>query len=89
MPFYFLVWTSACIFIFLLGISIGHSLFTLKMRKEENQKRELELALLSKRSQVMKESKHLSERLEELIYKVNVKKEIENMTGKKDISEIQ
>ena len=89
MPFYSLVWTVACIFIFLLGISIGHSLFTLKMRKEENKKRELELALLTKRSQVMKESKHFSERLEELLYKVNVKKEIDNIIGKKDISEMQ
>ncbi len=86
MPYYSLVWTVACIFIFLLGISIGHSLFTLKMRKEENKKRELELALLTKHSQVMKERKHLSERLEELIYKVNVKKEIDNIIGKKDIS---
>lgn len=86
MPYYSLVWTVACIFIFLLGISIGHSLFTLKMRKEENKKRELELALLTKRSQVIKERKHLSERLEELIYKVNVKKEIDNIIGKKDIS---
>ena len=56
------------------------------MRKEENKKRELELALLTKRSQVMKESKHFSERLEELIYKVNVKKEIDNIIGKKDFS---
>ena len=86
MTYYFLVWTVACIFIFLLGISIGHSLFVLKMRKEENKKRELELALLNKRSKFMKESKHLSERLEELIYNVNVKKEIDNIIGKKDIS---
>lgn len=86
MTHYFLVWTVACIFIFLLGISIGHSLFVLKMRKEENKKRELELALLDKRFQFTKENKHLSEKLEELIYKVNVKKEIDNIIGQKDIN---
>jgi len=34
------------IFIFLLGVAIGHSIILLKIRREENRKRELELALI-------------------------------------------
>jgi hypothetical protein len=86
MAYIFLVWTVASIFIFLLGVSIGHTFFTLKMRKEENKKRELELALLNKHSQAIQEDTLLSEKLEELIYKVTVKKEIDNIIGKKDIN---
>ncbi len=72
-------------FIFLLGITVGHAVFVLQLRREENKKRELELALLNRRSQVLKESKKMSANLEELLYKANVQQEIENILKKKDI----
>lgn len=81
----YLILTIICIFIFLLGITVGHAIFVLQLRKEENRKRELELALLNKRSQVLKESKQISENLEELLYKVNVQQEIDKIIRKKDI----
>ena len=72
-------------FLFLLGITVGHAIFVLQLRKEENKKRELELTLLNKRSQVLKESKKISSNLEELLYKANVQQEIENIIKKKGI----
>jgi len=74
-----------CTFLFLLGITVGHAIFVLQLRREENKKRELELALLDKRSQVLKESKKISHNLEELLYKANVQQEIENIIKKKDL----
>ncbi len=68
-------------FIFLLGISIGHSIFIIQRRNEENRKREHESSLLNKRFEIMKESKHLSKKLEDLLYKANVQKEIDNIIG--------
>lgn len=85
MFFNYLILSVGCVFIFLLGITIGHSIFVLQLRKEENRKRELELAILNKRTQVLKESKQISENLEELLYKANVQQEIENILRKKDI----
>jgi hypothetical protein len=58
----------------------------LKIRKEENKKRELELAILNKRSYLLKKGKKMSHDLEELLYKANVQMEIDNITKKKDIS---
>ncbi len=72
-------------FIFLLGITVGHAIFVLQLRKEENRKRELELALLNKRSQVLKDSRKISANFEELLYRANVQQEIENIIKKKDI----
>ena len=69
----------------LLGITVGHSVLILKIRKEENKKRELELAILNKRSHLLKKGKKISHDLEELIYKANVQMEIDNITRKKDV----
>lgn len=63
---------------------MGHSMFILKLRKEENKRRELELAVLTKKTQVLKESKEMSDNLEELLFKANVQREIENIIRKKD-----
>lgn len=79
MAFYYILFTGIGVFLFLLGISVGHSIFVLKLRKEENRKRELELAILNKRSQVIKDSKRISDNLEELLYKANVQHEIDNI----------
>ena len=81
MLFNILIFSIAGTFTFLLGISVGHSIFIVRQRNEENRKREHELSLLNKRFQIMKESKHLSKKLEDLLYKANVQKEIDNIIG--------
>ncbi len=86
MIYNYLILCVASVFIFLLGITIGHSFFVLQLRKEENRKRELELAILDKRSHILKESKKISNNLEELFYKVQVQEEIDKITKNKDSS---
>jgi hypothetical protein len=70
------------IFTLLLGISIGHSVLLLKIRKEENKRRELELALLEKRSSVLKEGKQIAHDLEEVLYQAKVQQEIDDIMKK-------
>jgi predicted alpha/beta-fold hydrolase len=79
-----LIIISLFVFIFLLGISIGHSILTLQLRKEENKKREFELEILNKRSQILKESKEITNNIEEYLYKANVRQEIDNIIGRNE-----
>lgn len=79
-----LIIVAIFIFTFLLGISIGHSIFILKLRKEENKKRELELEILTRRSQILKESKEISDNIEEYLYNANVRQEIDNIIGRNE-----
>jgi len=70
------------IFILLLGISIGHSVLLLKIRHEENRKRELELALLEKRADILQQGKKIAHDLEEVLYKAKVQQEIDDIIRK-------
>jgi hypothetical protein len=70
------------IFIVILGMSIGRSLLILKTRREENKRRELELALLEKRASVLQEGKQIAHDLEEVLYQAKVQQEIENIIKK-------
>jgi hypothetical protein len=74
----------ASLIIFSLGVALGKSLFVIKLRREENRRRELELAVLEKRSQILKESKDISNNLEELLFKANVQQEINNILRNKE-----
>jgi len=71
------------VFILLFGVSIGHSILIFKIRKEENKRRELELSLLEKRSEVLKEGKQIAHDLEEVLYKAKVQQEINDILKKK------
>ncbi len=79
----FLLISIGNVFILLLGVSIGRSVVLLKMRREENRKRELELELLERRSEVIERGKLVANNLEELIYKAHVQQEIDKMIRKK------
>jgi hypothetical protein len=70
------------IFVFLLGVSIGHSLIMLKIHREENRKKELELALLEKRSDFLSSSKQIAQDLEEVLYNAKVQQEIDDILRK-------
>lgn len=83
-PHYYILIGIVGVFLFLVGITVGHAIFVLQLRKEENRKRELELALLNNRTELLKESKQVSQDLEELLYKANVQQEINNIIGRKD-----
>jgi hypothetical protein len=72
----------AQLFVFLLGVSIGHSLIMLKIHREENRKKELELALLEKRSDFISNSKKIAHDLEEVLYNAKVQQEIDDILRK-------
>ncbi len=69
-------------FILILGISIGRSILILKLRREENKRRELEQSLLEKRITVLQEGKQIAHDLEEVLYQAKVQQEIENIIKK-------
>jgi hypothetical protein len=75
--------TVVNLFILLLGVSIGRSIILLKVRREENRKRELELELLEKRVEVIERGKAVASNLEDLIYKAHVQQEIDKIMRKK------
>ena len=70
------------VFILLLGISVGHSILLLKLRSEENRKRELELTLLEKRADILQQGKKIAHDLEEVLYKAKVQQEIDDIIRK-------
>ncbi|NLG18459.1 MAG: hypothetical protein GX556_14085 [Fibrobacter sp.] len=70
------------IFILLLGISIGHSILLFKIRHEENRKRELELALLEKRADVLMQGKKVAHDIEEALYQAKIQQEIDDIIKK-------
>lgn len=70
------------IFVFLLGVSIGHSIILLKIHREENRKKELELALLEKRADLMLQSKLIATDLEDALYNAKVRQEIDDILRK-------
>jgi hypothetical protein len=80
----YLIFWIAQIFVLLLGLSIGHSILIVRIRREENRRRELEIALLEKRAEVLKEGKQIAHDLEEVLYKAKVQQEINDILKKKN-----
>ena len=71
------------VLVLLLGISIGRSILIFKIRKEENRRRQLEVTLLEKRAEMLKEGKRIAHDLEEVLYKAKVQQEINDILKKK------
>ena len=69
-------------FILILGIAVGHSAILLKLRNEENKKKELEIALLEKRAEILQQGKKIAQDLEDVLYKAKVQKEIDDIIKK-------
>jgi hypothetical protein len=61
---------------------MGHSLLLLKIHREENRKKELELTLLAKRSDLLSQSKMIAHDLEEALYNAKVRQEIDDILRK-------
>ncbi|HMD67588.1 MAG TPA: hypothetical protein VKF42_01830 [Chitinivibrionales bacterium] len=82
----YLIFWIIQILIVLLGLSLGHSILVFKIRKEENKRRELEIALLEKRAAMLSEGKQIAHDLEEVLYKAKVQQEINDIFKKKGSS---
>jgi hypothetical protein len=65
-----------------MGISVGRSIILLKLRSEENRKRELELSVLEKRTEILQQGQKIAHDLEEVLYKAKVAQEIEDIMRK-------
>jgi len=78
-----LFWTVQA-FIILLAISVGHSVVLLRLRREENRRRELELALMEKRTDVLRQGRKVAQDLEDALYRAKVQQEIDGMIRKED-----
>jgi hypothetical protein len=77
-----LLFWSAQAFIILLALSLGHSVVLLRLRREENRRRELELSLMEKRTDVLKNGRRVAQELEDALYKAKVQQEINDMIRK-------
>lgn len=84
MLYYLVILITGSIFMLLLGISIGRSILTIKLRREENRKLELELSILKQKSELLKKEKILSEDFSDSLYKTKVCEEIENIIRNRD-----
>jgi hypothetical protein len=79
---YLIFWT-ALIFVLLLGLSVAHSILIIRIRRQENRRRELETALMEKRAEALRQSRQIARDLEEVMYKVKVQQEIDDILKKK------
>jgi uncharacterized membrane protein len=68
--------------ILLFAVAIGHSFLLLRLRKEENRRRELDLILLEKRTEILKQGRKVAQDLEDALYKAKVQQEIDDIIRK-------
>ena len=68
--------------IVLFGIAVGHSYLLLRLRREENRRRELEIMLMEKRVEVLKQGRVVAKDLEDALYKAKVQQEIDDIIRK-------
>jgi hypothetical protein len=70
------------IFVFLLGVAVGHSIIQFRIYREENRKKELELALLEKRQDILSQRTQNAADLEEEQFNARVRQEIDDILSK-------
>ncbi|MDR2578431.1 MAG: hypothetical protein LBC70_06445 [Chitinispirillales bacterium] len=78
---YFIFWIVQA-FILLLGVAVGHSFILFRLRREENRKRELELTLLERRTDVLRQGRRVAQDLEDALYRAKVQQEIDDIIRK-------
>jgi uncharacterized membrane-anchored protein YhcB (DUF1043 family) len=78
---YFVFWMIQAL-ILLFGVAIGHSFLLLRLRGEENRKRELDLTLLERRTDILRQGTKVAQDLEDALYKAKVHQEINDIIEK-------
>jgi len=68
--------------ILLFGLAIGHSFLLLRLRREENRRRELDLTLLEERTEILNRGLKVAQNLEDVLYKAKVHQEINDIIRK-------
>jgi hypothetical protein len=70
------------LFVFLAGVAVGHSIMRYKIRQQEGRNRIVELKVLEKRQEILRQGKLIANDIEEAIYKVRIQQEIDNIIRK-------
>jgi hypothetical protein len=70
------------IMVVLLAVSLGKSILVYKIRQEENRKRQLELSMFDRRAKVLEDGKKNVVNLEDMLYKAQLQKEIDDIIRK-------
>ncbi len=78
----FTLFLGAQLFLVLLAVSLGRMVYIYRIRKEENRRKELELSIMEKRTQILAEGKKIAHNLEELLFNAQIQKEIDDMIRK-------
>jgi hypothetical protein len=68
--------------IILFALSLGRSILLLKIRREENRKRELELAVFETKAEILSRGKKIARELEDALYTAKVLQEIDTIIRK-------
>ncbi|MFW5959778.1 MAG: hypothetical protein ACOCSE_01505 [Chitinivibrionales bacterium] len=68
------------VMVFTAGFSIGRSLFILRLRKEENRKRELELQMVREKQKLLEDKSRLSKALNSIMFRTKIRDEIDRLT---------
>jgi len=78
---YFVFWMIQAL-VLLFGVAIGHSFLLLRLRSEENRRRELDLTLLEQRTDILRRGTKVAQDLEDALYKAKVHQEINDIIQK-------
>ena len=81
---HYIVFWILQLLVILFALSLGRSILILKIRKEENRKRELDLAVFEKKTEILTRGKKIAHDLEEALYKAKVLQEIDKIIRKND-----
>ena len=76
-----LMWLAQMLVV-LLAISLGKNILAYKIRQEENKRKQLELSIMEKRARLLEEGKKIPVNLEDLLYRAQIQKEIDDILRK-------
>lgn len=78
----FLLFWALQLFVFLVGVAVGHSVLLYKVRQQEGRNRMLELKVLEKRQEVLRQGKVIASDLEDALYRARIQQEIDDIIRK-------
>ncbi|MBD3242794.1 MAG: hypothetical protein GF331_19535 [Chitinivibrionales bacterium] len=78
----FLLFWILQLFVFLVGVTVGHSVLLYKIRQQEGKNRSTELKILERRQEVLRQGKVIASDLEEALYKARIQQEIDDIIRK-------
>jgi len=66
--------------VLLFGISLGKVLILVRLRKEENRRKELDLKILEKKTEYLQKGSKIATQLKDQLYQARLQQEIDNIT---------